>query len=89
MLGFGGYFTTQSTQWGLDNEAEALPVYETTVKPYHIEVKLKWTVFLVIEKCPYIGASPDRVRPVVVTVTFSLKLNAHFHQGDRTHDNIW
>ena len=60
-LGYGGHFNTPCTQWGLDTETDALAVYETTVKPYHTEVKLKRTV-LVNERCPYIGSSPDSVQ---------------------------
>ena len=38
VLGYGGHFTTPATQSGLDTEAVALAVYETTVLPFHTEV---------------------------------------------------
>ena len=44
------------------SETGVLAVYETTVKPYHTEVKLKRSGLLVNETCPYICAYPDSVR---------------------------
>ena len=62
VLGYGGHFTTPATQWGLDTEAEALAVYETTMLPYHPEVSVKRTGLLLSQVYPYLGASPDGVR---------------------------
>ena len=62
VLGYGGHFTTPATQWGLDTEAEALAVYETTMLPFHPEVSVKRMGLLLSQTYPYLCASPDGVR---------------------------
>lgn len=62
IMGYGEHFTSDQTQWGLDKEEEALSVYIKTIEPYHNDVALRKSGFLICPKYPYLGVSPDGIR---------------------------
>ena len=54
-------FTTAATAWGCDHEKDALEEYQKRMETTHDGFKMEMSGFVISDKFPFIGASPDSI----------------------------